>query len=68
MKKKAKYIFYDFGFETREINAKRFLTQLDELMKSDFDNILDFLFNLTTEKQTEFEKYCEKTNLDATGF
>ncbi|MGG5487112.1 hypothetical protein [Gaetbulibacter sp. PBL-D1] len=66
--KNEKYVFYDFGFETKEINAKRFLTQLDGLIKSEFDKILDFLFNLTTEKQTEFEKYCEKTNLDATGF
>ncbi|PVW13910.1 hypothetical protein [Marixanthomonas spongiae] len=66
--KKGKYIFYDFGFETREINAKRFLTQLNEIMISEFDIFLDFLFNLTTEKQAEFEKYCEKTNLEANGF
>lgn len=66
--KKAKYIFYDFGFETREIDAKRFLTQLDEIIKLEFDNILDFLFNLTKEKQAEFDKYCEKTNLELRGW
>lgn len=66
--RKLKYKFFDFGFETRNIDAERFLTQLDEIMKSDFDNILYFFFNLTNEQQTEFDKYCEKTNLDLTGF
>ena len=66
--KKVKYEFFDFGFETREIDAERFLTQLDKIMKSDFDNILDFLFNLTTEKQTEFNEYCEKINLELRGW
>lgn len=66
--RKTKYTFYDFGFETREIDAKRFLTQLDEIIKLEFDNILDFLFNLTKEKQTEFDKYCEKTNLELRGW
>lgn len=66
--KKAKYKFFNFEFETREIDAERFLTQLDRIMKSDFDNILDFLFNLTTEKQTEFDKYCEKINLKLRGW
>jgi hypothetical protein len=61
----TKYKFYDFGFETRNIDAERFLTQLDEIIKSEFDNILDFLFNLSKDKQSEFDKYCEKTNLDA---
>lgn len=66
--KKTKYIFYDFGFETRNIDAERFLTQLDGIIKSDFDNILYFFFNLTNEQQTEFDKYCEKTNLELRGW
>ena len=66
--KKSKYTFYDFGFETREINAKKFLTQLDGIMKSEFDNILDFLFKLSTEKQAEFDNYCEKTNMELRGW
>jgi hypothetical protein len=66
--KKTKYIFFDFGFETREIDAKRFLTQLDEIIKLEFDNILDFLFTLTRKNQSEFDKYCEKTNLELRGW
>ena len=66
--KNAKYAFYNFGFETRNIDAERFLTQLDKIIKTDFDNILNFFFNLTTEKQTEFDKYCEKTNLVLRGW
>lgn len=67
-RKKPKYKFFDFGFETREIDAERFLTQLDVIMKSDFDNILDFLFNLSTEKQAEFDQYCEKINMELRGW
>ena len=66
--KKLKYKFFDFGFETKEIDAKRFLTQLDEIMKIEFDDILNFLFNLNIQKQNEFDKYCGKTNLNTTGF
>ena len=66
--KKVKYEFFDFGFETRNIDAERFLTQLDEIIKSDFDNILDFLFNLSNEKQTEFDNFREKTNMELRGW
>ena len=66
--KKPKYSFFDFEFETREIDAERFLTQLDGIMKSDFDDILDFLFSLSTEKQSEFDEYCKKTNMELKGW
>ncbi len=67
-KEKPKYKFFDFGFETREIDAERFLTQLDEIMKSNFDNVLDFLFKLSAEKQAEFDNYCEKINTELRGW
>ena len=66
--KEPEYKFFDFGFKPRELDAKRFLSQLDVIIKSDFDSILDFLFNLSTEKQSEFDQYCEKKNMELRGW
>mgnify|MGYP006294341689 CR=1 FL=1 len=66
--KRTKYIFFDFDFKTRNTDAERFLTQLDDIIKTEFDNILHFLFNLTNDKKNEFYKYCEKRNLELRGW
>ncbi|SDR65806.1 hypothetical protein [Christiangramia echinicola] len=66
--KEIKYMFCDFEFKTREIDAKRFLQQLDKIIEDEFDKILEFLFTLSPEKQTDFNKYCEKTNANLRGW
>jgi len=66
--KEYKYRFLDFGFETREVDAKRFLTQLDEIIRVEFDKILEFLFNTSPEKQNDFDNYCENTNAKLRGW
>ncbi|SDR65918.1 hypothetical protein [Christiangramia echinicola] len=66
--KEIKYSFFDFGFETREIDAKRFLTQLDQIIRVEFDKILEFLFIISPQKQNDFDRYCEETNAKLKGW
>ena len=66
--KTKKYEFINFSFETEYVDAKKFLTLLNQIMESEFDIFLEFLFNLTTEKRTEFVEYCEKVNLETRGW
>tara|TARA_R100000935_G_scaffold18989_1_gene36608 strand:+ start:2994 stop:3149 length:156 start_codon:yes stop_codon:yes gene_type:complete len=42
--------------------GKRFLHKLDEIIRVEFDKILEFLFILSPEKQGDFDNYCKNTN------
>ena len=58
----SNYEFFKFGFETREIDAKRFLQQIDTILKVEFDKILDFLFNMNSDVKNKFFNYCQIEN------
>jgi len=59
----SKYEFIDFSFETINVDSERFLTLLNQIIESEFDNILNFLFNITDEKYNDFIEYCEKSSM-----
>ena len=61
--KTSKYEFIDFSFETINVDCKRYLTLLNQIIESEFDNILDFLFNITNEKYNDFIEYCENSSM-----
>ena len=61
--KTSKYEFIDFSFETINVDCERYLTLLNQIIESEFDNILDFLFNITNEKYNDFIEYCENSSM-----
>ena len=58
----SNYEFFKFGFETREIDGKKYLQQIDTILKLEFDKILGFLFNMNASAKNNFFKYCEAEN------